>query len=181
MTRAVPSHVSANHWIPAALQLEVRGRKWPGPGVGRSIFSRVRKFYTRLVGGAPWTAGIDPEPTSVPRISTAAVPWKADVLLSPSRAHPHAHRRAVRSATDLSLPRTAGVGNTRPNGRIRSDPSGSGVRLRPERKLVTQCAPHPSPKQSRVGDPPPLASTAAQTAASGLPASPSPSSKGPRR
>jgi hypothetical protein len=39
----------------------------------------------------------------------------------------HPHRRAVRSAADLSLPRTARMGNARPNGRIRSDPSRTGV------------------------------------------------------
>jgi len=46
------------------------------------------------------------------------------------------HRRAERSAADLSLPRTVTVGDVRPNSRDRSDPSGTGVRLRPACELV---------------------------------------------
>ena len=104
---------------------------------------------------------IDPESTSVPGISTAAVPWKADVLLSSSRAHPHPHRRAERSAADLSLPRTARVGNARPNGRIRSDPSRTVVRIRSERELVNRSSPHPWSKHSRIGDTLPCAESGA--------------------
>jgi len=50
---------------------------------------------------------------------------------------------AVRSAADLSLPRTATVEDVRPNGRDRSDPCGTGARLRSECELVN----HSSPRQ----------------------------------
>jgi len=126
-----------------------------------------------------WSCSSASAPSSHPRVSTATATSVRDL---PPRVPPlrrrdgdhllhhrgihragdsHPHRRAERSTANLSLPLTAGVGNARPNGRIRSDPSGSGVRLRPERKLVTQSAPHPSPKQSRVGAPPPCAESGA--------------------
>jgi hypothetical protein len=97
-------------------------------------------------------------------------------LLSPSRVHPHPHRGAKRSTPDLSLPRVACVGNARPNGRARPDPSRTGVRARPECKLVSESSSNPRPKQPSVRTP--LAPVAAQTARSALLASASPSSKG---
>lgn len=64
-------------------------------------------------------------------------------------------------AADLSLPRAAGVRNARPNGRNRSAPSGTGLRIRSECELVSHASPHPWSKQSRVRDNPPCADSSA--------------------